>query len=214
MGRFMKLEVKNITKCFNDKLVLKNLNLEFESGKIYGLLGPNGSGKSVFLKILCGYYEPTEGKILLDGQDISRKKIFSPRKKDLIEKSKFFQNMSGYDNLKLVAKIKREIAEEDILVSLKNVNLLEDMDKKIKEYSDGMKRKLAVAQVLMENPRVIILDEPFEGLDDETKNDLAKILENAKYRNRIIIIAAASKMDIDGVVDVVIEFKDGQINEY
>lgn len=214
----MKIEVKNITKKFNDKVILENLNLEFESGKIYVLLGPNGSGKSVFLKMLCGYYEPTEGRILLDGQDICRKKIFSPRKRDLIEKSKFFPNITGYNNLKLVTKIKREITEDDIFIVLKNLDMLDAKDQKFKEYSDGMKQKLSIAQILMENPKVVILDEPFKGLDDKSKQDIISMLKYnisfdqdnnilfSYYSERIIIIATASRKDFEEIADIIYEF--------
>lgn len=214
----MKIEVKNITKKFNDKIILENLNLEFESGKIYVLLGPNGSGKSVFLKMLCGYYEPTEGRILLDGQDICRKKIFSPRKRDLIEKSKFFPNITGYNNLKLVTKIKREITEDDIFIALKNLDMLDVKDQKFKEYSDGMKQKLSIVQILMENPKVVILDEPFKGLDDKSKQDIISMLKYnisfdqdnnilfSYYSERIIIIASASRKDFEEIADIIYEF--------
>lgn len=216
----MKIEVKDMSKKFNDKMVLENLNIEFESGKIYGLLGPNGSGKSVFLKMLCGYYEPSSGRILLNGKDICRKKIFSTRKRELIENSKFFPNMTGYDNLKLVTKIKREISDDDIFISLKNLNMLDIKDQKYKEYSDGMKQKLSIAKILMENPKVVILDEPFKGLDGKNKEEIMSMLKYnvsfdqdnnvlfSYYSERIIIIATTSKRDLEGIADIIYEFKD------
>jgi ABC-type multidrug transport system, ATPase component len=207
----MRIEVKNVSKSFNEIGVLKDVDVEFEDGKIYGLLGPNGSGKSVFLKMLCGYYKPTNGRILFDGQDIAVKKIFSQRKRDLIERSKFFPNITGYENLKMVARIKREIFEENILIALKNVNLLDVKDQKIKEYSDGMKHKLAIAQVLMDDSKIIILDEPFGGLDDRSIEELSNLLVEAKYRKKIIILAVASKRDIEKIADIIYEFKCGKL---
>ena len=143
----MRIDVKNLSKEFNGIKVLDNVNLQFEEGKIYGLIGRNGSGKSVFLKILCNFYAPTSGEILFDNINIYKENIFPPETRALIEKPSFLPDTTGFDNLKLLASIQNRISDEEILNTLKKLNLIEDKDKKYKNYSLGMKQKLGIAQV-------------------------------------------------------------------
>ena len=128
----MKINVNNVEKKFKDSIVLKNINLNFESGKIYGLIGRNGSGKSVFLKMLCGFYQPSNGEILFNGKDYSSIDMFPPDIRALIEKPNFIPELSGYENLELLANIQKKINKKTILDTLDSVNLLTEMDKKYK----------------------------------------------------------------------------------
>lgn len=207
----MKIEVKNLYKNFKKIPVLKNVNITFEAGKIYGLIGRNGSGKSVFLKILCSFYEPTSGEVLYNGENIVAKKKIPPSTRALIENPNFLPDMSGYDNLYILAKIQNKIDKATINETLKKVNLLDAKDKKYKEYSLGMKQKLGIAQVLMENPEVIILDEPFNGIENSTVEDIRNILLKEKQKGKLIIIATHIKDDIDKLVDEIYEFDDGEV---
>lgn len=202
----MKIEIKNVRKDFKKINILNNINATFESGKIYGFIGRNGSGKSVLLKMICAFYEPTEGEILFDGVNIIKEKKFPPKTRALIEKPNFIPDLSGYENLMLLASIQKLIGEKEILESLEKVNLIKDKDKKYREYSLGMKQKLGVAQVLMENPDVLILDEPFNGIENKTAEDLRKILIEEKNKNKIIIIASHIKEDIKNLADIIYEF--------
>lgn len=209
----MKIEFKNVNKQFKKTPILKNVNLEFENGKIYGLIGRNGSGKSVFLKLLCGFYEPTEGQIYFDNVDLKKSGLFPPSTRSLIEKPNFLPYLTGFENLKLLANIQKKISDEKIIEVLNKVNLTNDINKKYCEYSLGMKQKLGIAQVLMEDPEVIVLDEPFNGIEDETAKKIRKILLEEKEKNKIIIIASHIKEDIEELADIVFKVDNGEILE-
>ena len=207
----MKIQIKNLSKSFKEITILDNVSIEFESGKIYGLIGRNGSGKSVFLKLLCNFYVPTSGEILYDGLNINEKNIFLPDTRALIEKPSFLPDLSGFDNLKLLASIQGKIGDKEINESLKKVNLFDDKDKKYKIYSLGMKQKLGIAQVLMEDPKVMILDEPFNGIEEKTAYKLRNILKEEVKKDKIIIIASHIKEDVFELADVVYKFDDGKV---
>lgn len=209
----MKIEVKNVRKDFKKINVLHDLNITFESGKIYGLIGRNGSGKSVFLKMICGFYEPTEGEILFDGVNIIKEKTFPSNTRALIEKPCFLPDLTGLENLQLLASIQKKINSDDINKTLKDVNLYDERNKKYSQYSLGMKQKLGIAQVLMENPDVIILDEPFNGIENSTADKLRKLLLNEKKNGKIIIVASHIKEDIEILVDELYEFDGGTITK-
>lgn len=206
----MKIEVKNLEKTFKNNIVLNNVNLEFEDGKIYGLVGRNGSGKSVFLKILCALYEPTKGEILYDGVKIG-KDNFPPNTRAMIEKPNFIGDITGFENLEMLAKIQDKIGIVEIEDTLKKVNLYSEKDKKFSKYSLGMKQKLNIAQVLMEDPHVIILDEPFNGIEEDTVISLRNILLEEKKKGKIIIIASHIKEDIELLTDVIYKFDNGSV---
>jgi ABC-2 type transport system ATP-binding protein len=208
----MKIEVKKVTKKFKDIEVIKETNITFEEGKVYGFVGRNGSGKSVFLKMLCGFYKPTTGEILYDGVDIVKNGLFPPDTRALIENPSFLSDLTGYENLQLLASIQNKIGKDEIEETLKRVNLFEDRDKKYSKYSLGMKQKLGIAQVLMENPKVLILDEPLNGIENATAEKIRKIIKEEKQKKKIIIIASHITDDIVGLADIVYEFDDGIIN--
>lgn len=208
----MKIEIKNVSKDFKEVVILKDINVIFESGKIYGLIGKNGSGKSVFLKMLCGFYKPTSGEILFDGENIIKNNTFPKNTRALIEKPNFLPDLSGFENLELLASIQRIIGKQEIIEALDKVNLSEDKDKKYKKYSLGMKQKLGIAQVLMENPNVIILDEPFNGIEEKTANKLREVLIKEREAGKLIIIASHIQEDIEKLADIVYKFDDCNMN--
>lgn len=207
----MKIEIKNVTKKFKDVEILKNINLSFEEGKIYGLVGRNGSGKSVLLKLLCSFYSPTTGEILYDSIDINKEKIFPPSTRALIEKPNFMPELTGKENLLLLASIQNLIGEDEVDEVLKLVDLYEDKDKKYHKYSLGMKQKLGIAQVLMEDPKILILDEPFNGLDDKSSRKIRQILLDEKKNKKIIIIATHIQDDVKILCDEIYKIDGGEI---
>lgn len=208
----MEIKVNNVSKKFNQVEVLNDINVKFKSGKIYGLIGRNGSGKSVFLKMLCGFYKPTEGEILYDGVDIVKSGLFPPSTRALIEKPNFLPDLSGLENLKLLASIQNIISEEEIIQTLERVNMIKDKDKKYSKYSLGTKQKLGIAQVLMENPEIMIFDEPLNGIEKETALKIRNILKEEKNKGKLIIIASHIKEDIEGVADIIYEFDGGGLS--
>jgi ABC-2 type transport system ATP-binding protein len=207
----MKIEVKSVVKEFEKTKILNNLNVEFNSGKIYGLVGRNGTGKSVFLKMLCGFYNTSSGEILYNGKNIIKDRLFPPNTRALIEKPSFIPDLTGYENLKLLASVQDRIGKQEIIDSLEKVNLKSDMNKKYYKYSLGMKQKLGIAQVLMENPDILIFDEPFNGIEEKTVIKLREILADEKKKGKLIIIASHIKEDIDNLCDEIYEFDDGEI---
>lgn len=207
----MKIEIKNVTKKFKKNIVLDNINLTLESGNIYGFVGRNGSGKSVLLKMICAFYEPSEGEILFDGVNVIKKHEFPKDTRALIENPSFLGDLTGYENLKLLANIQKRIGDKEIGEALDIVNLKEEKDKKFSEYSLGMKQKLGLAQVFMENPQIVILDEPFNGVENKTAQKLREYLLEEKRKNKLIIIATHIKEDITELADYVYEFDAGSI---
>lgn len=208
--------IKNVSKSFDGVEVLHDVNLDLEEGHIYGFIGRNGSGKSVLFKIICGLYYPTTGSVIVDGIDIHKNDIFPNDMRVLIEKPNFLPNLTGLDNLKLLASIQNRITEEDIILILDKLNLKKDMNKLYHKYSLGMKQKLAVAQVLMENPKMMIFDEPFNGIEEKTVEVIKKILLKEKKEGKIILIASHIKEDIEELADAdTIYFVDnGSVNNY
>lgn len=210
----MEIILNNVSKNFDNNVILRDVNLKLESGKIYGFIGRNGSGKSVLLKMICGFYQPTSGEILVDGVNIIKNHSFLPNARVLIEKPTFLPEQSGFENLKLLAAIQKKINEQTINEVLDSVNLsIEDRKKKYHKYSLGMKQKLGIAQVLMEDPKIMIFDEPFNGIEENTVKKLRSILLDEKSKGKIIIIATHIKEDINSLVDVLYEFDDNTVKQ-
>lgn len=207
----MELLVNNISKSFKNIIILKDVNLCFKSGKIYCFYGKNGSGKSVLLKIICGLYKPDNGEILFDNKNYNLNNMFAPNLRALIEKPSFFPNLSGFENLKLLANIQNKITDDEILDALKKVNLFDDKDKKYSKYSLGMKQKLGIAQVIMEDPSIIILDEPFNGIDVESTEKIINIIKELKRKNKLIIITTHDKDELNMLSDETIYFNNGHV---
>lgn len=207
----MEIIVKDLSKKFKKVTILENINMKFESGKIYGIVGRNGSGKSVFLKILCSFYKPTTGEILFDNVNYNSNNNFPPSVRALIENPTFFPDLTGFENLKLLSSIQNKISDEEIMKTLDQVNLLSEKDKKYSEYSLGMKQKLGIAQVLMENPDVMIFDELFNGIEEKTVEKIRNILLELKNQNKIIIVTSHIKEDIGVLSDEVYKFDCGRV---
>lgn len=209
----MRIEIKNLSKTFKNNEVLSNINLNFESGNIYGLYGRNGAGKSVFLKILCGFYTPTSGEVLFNGINLDSQLKYPKNLRALIEKPSFFPDLTGFENLKLLAKIQDKISDKEILNALEIVNLIDEKDKKYSKYSLGMKQKLGVAQVIMENPEIMVLDEAFNGIEQKTVEKLIEYFKSEKTKGKIIIMSTHIKEDLMQMSDKIYYFDSGRVND-
>lgn len=209
----MKIVLKNVSKKFKDNIVLENINVEFREGNIYGLYGRNGAGKSVLLKLICGFYTPTSGEILFDNVNYNFKLEFPKDLRAFIEKPSFFPDLTGFENLKLLAKIQNKITDEDILRALEIVELYDEKDKKYSKYSLGMKQKLGVAQEIMENPKILVLDEPFNGIEEQTVIKLINYLQNIKQEGKIIIVSTHIKEDLNKIADKIYLLDSGTLSE-
>ena len=210
----MKLEIKNLSKKFKENVVLENVNLTLEGGNIYGFIGRNGSGKTVLLKIISGFYTPDSGEIILDGINYIKNKSFPDSTRALIEKPNFIADLTGYENLKLLASIQNLIGKKEIDEIVKKLNLTKEINKKYSKYSLGTKQKLGIAQALMENPNMIILDEPFNGVENSTAQQIRELLKQEKEKGKIIIIATHIKDDIEFLADILYEIDGGQVTQY
>lgn len=209
----MIIEIKEISKSFRGVKVLKNVSMTLESGYIYGFIGHNGSGKTVLLKLICAFFEPTTGEILFNGTNIIKNNEYPPSTRALIERPTFISELSGKENLELLAKIQKKIGEKEIENALEKVGLEKEKDKLYYKYSLGMKQKLGIAQVLMENPQILILDEPFNGLDDESAKNIRQILLEEKKKGKLIILATHLKEDIELLCDELYKFDDGVVTK-
>lgn len=208
----MNIELKNVDKTIKKQVIFKNLNIKFKSGNIYCLFGPNGSGKSVLLKVITHLYSVNNGKILFNNIEYNKNDICKVNMRALIETPCFFPDATGFENLKILANVQKKIDEQDIIMYFKAFNIYKDMNKKYKNYSLGMKQKLGIIQVLMENPDIIILDEPFNALDYKSKNVLKKILLQKKKENKLIIFSSHIKEEINDISDYVYIFDNNKIS--
>lgn len=206
----MEIVIRNLSKKFKDNLVLDNVNLKFESGNIYGFVGENGSGKSVLLKLICSFYIPSNGEILIDNINYCDNSSFPNNLRAFIDIPSFYPEKTGFENLKILAKIQNKINDEKIIETLKIVNLYEEKNKKFYEYSMGMKQKLGIASVIMENPKIMIFDEPFNGVDEKSKEKIIDYLKKIKNK-KIIIVSSHIKEDINKLCDQLYYFEKGTI---
>ena len=172
------IEVNEVFKKYDDATVLDNVSLEIEKGKIYGLVGRNGSGKTVLMKCICGLIKPTSGEVKVAGKTVGKDVDIPEDIGVIIETPGFIPNYSGFKNLKLLASVRNKISNEEIRKSMEIVGLDPKSRKHVGKYSLGMRQKLGIAQAIMEKPKILILDEPMNGLDNESVAVVRKILNN------------------------------------
>lgn len=205
------LRTKNLSKRFKGNVVLNNVNLELYFGNIYGFIGANGSGKSVFFKTICGFLKPDRGTITIDDKVIGKDIDFLPDLGVLIEKPGFIENYTQFENLRYLAQINKIIDDNDIISALKVVGLNPDNKEKVKNFSLGMRQRLAIAQAIMEDQKIIILDEPFNGLDKQGVARIKRLLLKLKSPDRLILLTSHISGDIEELSDYIFEFNAGKI---
>ena len=203
------IEVQNVVKRFRDQVVLKNVSISFEKGKIHGIVGRNGSGKTVLFKCICGLMHPEEGVILVNGKRVGRDVDMPEDIVAIIEAPGFLPNYSGYKNLRFLANIRRKIGKEEILNVLKTVGLDPESRKHVGKYSLGMRQRLGIAQAIMEDPEILILDEPMNGLDNAGVQDIRALLLELKAQGKTILLASHNHEDIAALCDTVHEMDGG-----
>ena len=203
------IEVQNVVKRFRDQVVLKNVSISFEKGKIHGIVGRNGSGKTVLFKCICGLMHPEEGVILVNGKRVGRDVDMPEDIGAIIEAPGFLPNYSGYKNLRFLANIRRKIGKEEILNVLKTVGLDPESRKHVGKYSLGMRQRLGIAQAIMEDPEILILDEPMNGLDNAGVQDILALLLELKAQGKTILLASHNHEDIAALCDTVHEMDGG-----
>lgn len=177
----MMIEISNVTKTIRGRDVLKNISFTLEKGVVYGLEGPNGSGKTMLLRLLCGLILPTSGKVTVEpGTSFGV----------LIESPGFLFNETAFTNLKYLAELNHKIGDTEIESILKRVGLYESRNTKVKKFSLGMVQKLGIAQAVMESPDVLLLDEPFNALDDESVGNVKELLNEMNEKGTSIVVVS------------------------
>ena len=205
------LKVENLSKDIKKTRVLNKVNLKFKKGKIYGFRGKNGSGKTMLFRALCGLIKPTEGTVEINGQVLGQQISFPESVGVVIEYPGFLPNLSGYDNLKLIAEINNKIGEVEVKNAIAAVGLNPEDKKKFKKYSLGMKQRLGIAQALMEDPELIILDEPTNALDSEAVLAIKELLINKKNEGKLILVASHDKEELEILSDEIFYIENGSI---
>lgn len=205
------IEVKNGVKCFGEQQVLKGVSIQCESGHIYGIVGHNGSGKTVLFKCICGFMNLDEGEIIVDGTKRSKKGAILTGAGIIIEEPSFLKNVSGLRNLDILYRIKHGKDTAHLKNVMEKVGLNPDSKKKVGNYSMGMKQRLAIAQAIMENQEILILDEPMNGLDHKGVEEMRELFLNLKKEGKLILLASHNREDIDILCDEVYEMEMGEL---
>ena len=203
------ISVKNLSKDFGQERVLKSVTRDFERGKIHGIVGNNGSGKTVLMKCICGFLVPTEGKITVNGQIVGKDVDFPGNMGLIIETPGFLPNVSGVKNLEILASLNKKIGLSEIAEAIRTVGLDPKLNKPVGKYSLGMRQRLGIAQAIMEDPKLLILDEPLNGLDKHGVAEMRALIKSLKAKGKTILLASHNQADIDELCDTVCEMDAG-----
>lgn len=205
------ITLHNVSKRIKGQEILQNISIEMEEGKCSGFIGNNGCGKTMLLRAVCGYMNIDSGTITINDKQIGRDIDFIRNAGIIIGETQFINSMSGFDNLKILAEIQKKIGDKEIYDVLKQMGLYENRDKKVRKYSLGMKQRLRLAQAFMENPDILVLDEPFNALDKDTVVDVQKKIENEKNKGKTILLTSHDERNISILCDTVFEMDCGRI---
>lgn len=205
------IEVKELNVKLHNSIILENFSASFEKGKISGIIGRNGSGKTILLKSICGLIPINNGQIFIDNTLVSAGKPLPTKVGIMIESPGFLPGYSAYQNLKFLADINRKITKDDICLALDKVGLNPKSHVLVRKYSMGMKQRLGIAQAIMEDPDLLVLDEPMNSLDVEGVNRVRNLLLDLKARKKTIIMTSHIKDDVDILCDSVIEIQDHKV---
>lgn len=209
----MILKIENYTKIIKGKTILQDINLSFQSGKIYGFYGRNGSGKTMLFRALTTLIYPTQGDVKINDYSIIYNHFDLNQIGILIENPGFYPYLTGFENLNMLYTINHRKNDSHLHDVLKKVGLENAGNKKYKEYSLGMKQRLRIAQAIMENQKIIILDEPTNGIDRKGLEDVYHIIKEEKEKDKIILLASHSLDDLNLLCDEVYLIEDGKIIE-
>ena len=207
------IDIRNITKKFKDAIILKDISIRVEKGTICGLIGKNGSGKTVLMKVICGFIIPDEGNVFVAGSHIGVDCDFPGNVGVIIENPGFAQYISGEKNLRNLASIRKKIGNEKIKKVMEQVGLDFSDKKRVSKYSLGMRQRLGIAQAIMEEQDILILDEPMNGLDNQGVEEMRELFLELKKQGKTILLASHSKEDIAVLCDKVYEMNQGALTK-
>ena len=206
-----KVRVEQVTKTYGKDTVLDGVSVNFEAGKIHGIIGRNGSGKTMLFKTICGFVRPTSGRVLVDGKQVGKDVDFPQDLGLIIETPGFLPYYSGYKNLKILASLRNRIKDEEIRGAMERVGLDPKLKKSVRKYSLGMNQRLGIAQAIMEGPSLLVLDEPMNGLDNQGVQDMRELFKELREEGKTILLASHNREDIETLCDTVMEMDHGRI---
>ncbi len=210
----MVIHIENISKKIREATVLDHVSLCMESGNIYGLLGRNGSGKTMLMRVICGLVRPSEGRITIDGAQQWKDFAYPADLGMLIETPVFLPDFTGYQNLQMLSSIRKKIKGKDIREALIKVGLDPDDKRNTRKYSLGMRQRLGIACAIMENPRLLVLDEPFNGLDTDGCERMQNIILEEKRKGTLLILACHNREELENLSDVIYRVEQGRFSLY
>lgn len=203
------ISVENVSLTIGPAHILRDVSIQFEEGLIHGIVGRNGSGKTMLMKCICGFIRPTTGRILVDGRQVGRGVDFPPDLGLLIETPGLVPYYSGLKNLALLAAINRRVSNEQLNACMEQLGLGDAKDKRVSKYSMGMRQRLGIAQAIMEDPKLLILDEPLNGLDEQGVQDIRALLLDLKRKGKTVLLSSHNGEDIDLLCDSVCRMAGG-----
>ena len=203
------MRVEGVYKRFGTDTVLKDISRSFERGRIHGIVGNNGSGKTVLMKCICGFLIPDGGSITVNGERVGVDVDFPRDMGLIIETPGFLPNVTGMKNLEILASLNKKIGLREIAASMRAAGLDPSMNKPVGKYSLGMRQRLGIAQAIMENPSLLILDEPLNGLDKHGVTEMRQLIKGLKEQGKTILLASHNQGDIDELCDTVCEMDAG-----
>lgn len=207
------VKLVKVSKSFGKEHVLKEISHSFETGKIHGIVGFNGSGKTVMFKCICGFLKPDSGYVKVQGKQIGKEVDFPKSLGMIIESPGFLPHLSGYVNLKRLANLQKIIGKEEVMDAITRVGQDPCSKKKVGQYSLGMRERLGIAQAIMENQELLILDEPFNGLDKRGVTDVCRLFEELREQGKTILLAAHNMPDMEGFCDTICEMDAGVLTQ-
>ena len=207
----MYIELIDVCKKIKTTAVLENINVRLEGGKVYGFKGKNGCGKTMIMRVISGLIKPTSGEVVINDEKLWKDISFPGSMGMLLENPSFLDGYTGFENLKILASIKGITGDDEIKEALEKVGLNPEDNRKYKKYSLGMKQKLGIAAAFMENPDVVILDEPLNALDRSGVENVRTIINELKTEGKIIIIACHDADEMELLADVIFEMENGKI---
>lgn len=207
------IQLEHVSKKIKGKMVLEDINITFQPGKVYGLKGINGSGKTMLMRLISGLIYPTAGTVRIEGKCLGRELSFPRQMGILIENPVFLNAYTGMGNLKLLASLNETAGDTNLREALQRVGLDPEDKRKYKKYSLGMKQRLGIAAAIMENPRILLLDEPTNALDAEGTALFSKILEQEKEKGTLVMLSCHDESRLREYADIIVEIEDGRIKK-
>ncbi len=207
------ISVEHVSLTIGAAQILRDVSVQFEAGRIHGIIGRNGSGKTMLMKCICGFVRPTSGRIVVDGKQVGRDVDFPPDLGLLIETPGFIPYYSGLKNLELLAAVNRRASKERLNACMELLGLGDAKGKRVSKYSMGMRQRLGIAQAIMEDPQLLILDEPLNGLDEQGVEDIRVLLLELKGQGKTILLSSHNGEDIDLLCDSVCKMAGGVLTK-